>query len=244
MDVKVGYLKNECTMHEHKFYEIIVYTKGSGIFQTTDTRLPFSVGTVIVVPPGTPHESLSDEEFDRIFINGKFDWILKSKSLIALSANSDSDGLFLADLIYRNRYSKNEYLVALTNAFISYILQNAELDDKINEAIKTITKEITENFYDSDINLRAILNSSGYSEDYIRAMFKKSTGKTPVELLTEVRINHACLLIDMYKNSLALSEIAEKCGYTDYIYFSRRFKEIMGISPLKYRLSLAVRESN
>ncbi len=82
------------------------------------------------------------------------------------------------------------------------------------------------------------MNRSGYSEDYVRAMFKKSTGKTPIGLLTEMRINHACLLIDMYKKTLSLSEIAEKCGYTDYIYFSRRFKELVGVSPLKYQLSL------
>ncbi|MBQ3573155.1 MAG: AraC family transcriptional regulator, partial [Clostridia bacterium] len=26
----------------------------------------------------------------------------------------------------------------------------------------------------------------------------------------------------------------EKCGYTDYVYFSRRFKKIVGKSPQKY----------
>ena len=30
------------------------------------------------------------------------------------------------------------------------------------------------------------------------------------------------------------AEIAEKCGYTDYVYFSRRFKQITGISPREY----------
>ena len=156
MDIKVGYLKNECPMHEHKFYEIIVYTKGCGSFRTNETSLPFSVGTIVAVPPGTPHESLSDGEFDRIFINGNFDWILKDTSLISLSPNSDNDGLFFADLIYRNRFHKNDYLLALTNAFIGYILQNADIDDKMNETIKTIINEITERFYDSDINISAI----------------------------------------------------------------------------------------
>ncbi len=54
------------------------------------------------------------------------------------------------------------------------------------------------------------------------------------EISNEVRINNACFLIDTYKHLLSLSEIAEKCGYTDYIYFSRRFKQITKVSPRKY----------
>ena len=38
----------------------------------------------------------------------------------------------------------------------------------------------------------------------------------------------------MYRNSVPLGVISEKCGYTDYIYFSRRFKHIMGVSPSEY----------
>ena len=82
--------------------------------------------------------------------------------------------------------------------------------------------------------IAGFLQKSGYAEDYIRAQFKKFTGKTPTEFLTKIRIYHACYLIDAYKNTLSLAEIAEKCGYTDYVYFSRRFKHIMGISPREY----------
>lgn len=234
MDIKVGILKNKCHRHEHKFHEIIIYTQGCGELLANEAKIPFFRGTIAVLPPYTQHESLSNGEFERIFINGNFDWILSNSTPIILQGSSAADGLFMADLIYRNRYGKKEYLTALINAFISFILQNIDIDNRINSAIRNITNEITNKFHDSDINVSAILQASGYSEDYIRAEFKKATGKTPVELLTEARISHACLLIDMYKKSLSLTEIAEKCGYTDYVYFSRRFKEIMGISPRVY----------
>jgi AraC-like DNA-binding protein len=92
--------------------------------------------------------------------------------------------------------------------------------------------------------MRSLLTKSGYAEDYIRAKFREITGYTPVEFLTKVRISQACSLIDMYGNSLQLSEIAEKCGYTDYVYFSRRFKALTGISPREYLRSKKVLLTN
>ena len=40
---------------------------------------------------------------------------------------------------------------------------------------------------------------------------------------------------DIYQDNLSLSEIAEKCGYLDYVYFSKKFKSVMGLSPREYR---------
>jgi YesN/AraC family two-component response regulator len=44
-------------------------------------------------------------------------------------------------------------------------------------------------------------------------------------------------MIDLYGGVLNMSEIAEKCGYTDYVYFSRSFKEVKGLSPREYSTS-------
>ena len=137
-------------------------------------------------------------------------------------------------MIYTNRYSNHEYLTALINAFTHFLLQSIKMEDDIYIAINKIIETISSNFYDCNIKINALLKESGYAEDYIRAQFKKFTGKTPVEFLTVLRINHARYMIDLYKNSFPLAYIAEKCGYADYVYFSRKFKQVMGISPQKY----------
>lgn len=69
----------------------------------------------------------------------------------------------------------------------------------------------------------------------MRSCFKKITGKTPNEFLTEIRIKHACFLIEVYRSELSLSEISEQCGYLDYVYFSKKFKSVTGMSPREYR---------
>jgi len=45
-------------------------------------------------------------------------------------------------------------------------------------------------------------------------------------------------LIDLYRSTLSLQEIAERCGYTDYVYFSKKFKEVTGVSPRDYKKNL------
>ena len=234
MNLNVGILTGVCPVHEHKCHEIIIYTAGCGFFHADGFCFPFYPGAIMVVPPETPHYSVSDGDYERIYINGEFNWAFNLAQAAVMYDNKENEGIFLAKMIYRNRYKSTEYVISLLNAFISHIIQNIETDDKMDIAIKNIISELTARFYDCSLNVGQILNESGYAEDYIRAQFKKATGKTPVRFLTDTRISHACLLIEMYKSSLTLSEISEKCGFTDYVYFSRRFKEITGASPRKY----------
>lgn len=231
MNINVGFLDKERPKHKHKFYEILIYTDGSGVLSLNEVKVPFSPGTIVIIPPNTEHEAFSKDTVQRIFINGSFDWLLTNSDPVVLFGNSEGDGLLLADLIYRGRFENSDYIMSLVNALINYIFHNADVDDKMNMAVKSIANEISERFYDSELNPTEILAKSGYAEDYVRSEFKKIIGKSPTAFLTETRISHACLLIDMYKNSISLAKIAEKCGFTDYVYFSRCFKKITGMSP-------------
>lgn len=235
MSFLIDLIKEESPPHKHKNYEIIVYTKGNGTIHAAEKDIAVGPGKIIIVPPGIVHSSSkSGADFERIYINGELNQTFFLTSPTVVLDNSAKEGMLLAGMIYTNRYSDQEYVTALVNAFTHFLLQNIKLEDNIFLAIKNITEEISNNFYDCNINLNDLLKKSGYSEDYIRAQFKKTTGKTPTEFLTEIRINHACYLIDMYKNSFSLADVAERCGYSDYVYFSRRFKQMMGVSPLKY----------
>lgn len=221
--------------HKHKNYEVVVYANGNGYIIINDKKIETYSGRIIIIPPETIHSAvMTDENFERIYINGKFNHIFNITQPIFINDNASKDGLLLAKMIYNNRYSNHEYLSSLINAFEHFVLQNIKMDDYIFLAIKEIIETISNEYHNSDINLNYILNKSGYAEDYIRSQFKKITGKTPTEFLTKIRISQACYLIDTYKSSLSLSDISEKCGYTDYIYFSRRFKHIMGVSPKEY----------
>ena len=72
----------------------------------------------------------------------------------------------------------------------------------------------------------------GFSKKYFSAMFAKNMQINFTDYLTEIRIKHAVEILE--KNKLSVAELAEKCGYTDPLYFSKVFKKITGFSPSKY----------
>lgn len=233
MDCKIDMISGNTPIHKHDNYEIIVYVKGQGVFCTGE-NIDVSPGKIIVIPPRTEHSVRDADDLTRIFIDGPFQHIFSTDVPIIVTDSRDGEGLHLAEMIYRNRYAKTEYLTALINAFLYFLLEKLDAEDGIHLRIKKIIRDISENFHDSSIDLQEILKKSGYSVDYIRGQFRRIMGKTPTEFLTELRIHRACYLMDIYANIVSLSEIAEKCGFTDYVYFSRQFKQIMKVSPRQY----------
>ncbi len=221
--------------HTHNFWEIMLYLRGNGFLYTETGNLPFEPGTIIAVPPGIEHGSVSEQGFQNISVGGAFGYSLLGQEPLVIRDNELQDGKTLAELIYRNRNAATQYVEALTSAYVSFIAGEVQMKSAVNSAVQKIISEITENACDSGIVLSQILNQSGYSEDYIRQQFKRVTGAYPTRFLTGIRIGRARFLIDVYGKTWSLAEIAEKCGYTDYVYFSKRFKEVMGISPSEYK---------
>ena len=237
MNYFINYIREEIAPHKHKEYEIIVYINGNGTLHSCEKEFAASPGKIIIIPPETLHSSTSEGEFERIYIRGEFNQIFNLSYPTVILDNSEKEGTLLAKMIYSNRHSNTEYVASLCNSLAHFLLQSMKMDDEISLVVKDIIDTMSNSFYDSDFNIGHMLRQSGYAEDYIRSQIKKITGKTPTDFLTQIRISHACYMIDTYKNSLSLSEIAEKCGYTDYVYFSRRFKQLMKISPRKYMLA-------
>ena len=222
-------------LHSHMHYEIMYYTDGTGFLKTTDKAYPFTPGTIIIVPPSIEHGSVSQSGFKNTCVCHDFGWLFDFKFPISLCDNEIFEGKKLVELIFYNRFASNEYLDCLCKTYATFLNTIIEVDDIINSAVKEIINKISINANDSEFNVSTLLDSSRYSKDYIRSVFKKRTKKTPTEFLTSVRINNACHLIELYKNSLSLPEIAERSGFLDYSYFSKLFKKYIGETPIEFR---------
>lgn len=220
--------------HKHLHWEIMVYISGEGFLYTPQKSYPFKPGTMILVPPKTIHGSVSENGFKNISIGGKFEDIIVAKAPICAEDNEKKDGTAIAKIIYGNKFSKETFLNSLCASLLCFFTQNISFEDDAYFAVCKCMEKISENAFDTELNLQKILASSGYAEDYIRAKFKEYTGKTPTVFLTEIRIKRAKLLIEIYGKNMLLREIMTKCGFYDYAYFSKKFRQHCGISPREY----------
>ena len=84
-------------------------------------------------------------------------------------------------------------------------------------------------------SLDDVYKTFALSKDYIRRQFIKEKGISPLQFLNNTRIAFAQkLLLSKNVNNYKIYEIAEMCGFSDQLYFSRVFKKITGISPKEY----------
>lgn len=74
----------------------------------------------------------------------------------------------------------------------------------------------------------------GLNYTYLSFLFRKITGKSFRQALTERRIHEAKIYLKLHKN-LRIAHIAHLCGFADSNYFSLVFHRFTGFSPKEYR---------
>ena len=78
-------------------------------------------------------------------------------------------------------------------------------------------------------------HSTSSSSQYVLNAIKYiqfNVGQSPIDYLTEYRINEACKLLRA--GNLSIAEVAISVGFFDQFYFSRVFKRAKGVPPSKY----------
>lgn len=107
--------------------------------------------------------------------------------------------------------SLNGYIIPSLNKCVDYIKNN----------------------YDSKICLDDIASKANVSVSYMHKLFKKSFNKTPLEYLTEMRIQKAKYLL--VSTNMKIVDISEKTGFESTANFYIAFKAKVGMSPSSFR---------
>lgn len=96
------------------------------------------------------------------------------------------------------------------------------------EAVKQ-AKQYIDLHYAKNLSLAEISAAVSLSVSYFHALFTTVCGITPHEYLNERRISAARELL--CATSMSISEIAEKCGFSNQQYFGTVFKKHLGVTP-------------
>ena len=221
--------------HSHEHYEIAVTVSGNGSTYINGCEFPIKQGNIIIFPPGTRHSHKSQTGFSNIFVRK-----IKPPFTIenAVSYLDNTDMLVnLANMIYINYMQKEFNYEAINQKLLETLFEYIKrLRGKSSryEFVQKFKDIITENFSNPSFEIPTEAEKLGISFDYMRHCFKEETGMTPLEYLTQIRIEQA-------KNHLmnsfiySISEIAGICGFSDQYYFSKVFKKTTGVSPREFK---------
>lgn len=113
---------------------------------------------------------------------------------------------------------------------LAYRRESAE---EKNESLTVKICRYARQHYDMDLTTEHICQAFYCSRSQLSHTFKKETGVSFREYLTQVRLAHAKRLL-IY-SALNVTEISFSVGFRDANYFSSVFKKEEGASPLAYR---------
>ncbi len=104
---------------------------------------------------------------------------------------------------------------------------------KENEKIRQILAYVADHYGES-LTQSSAAEYFHFTPTYFSRYFKKCTGKTFVEYLTDYRLEVACQAL-MQHSGQSVNQIAMDCGFSDVRRLIVTFKEKFGMTPLQYR---------
>lgn len=229
------------------FVPVPPYPHGQVCFAGDNGEYQFGSETV-VIPPLIPHKiiDLNGVPFEGITV--AIDKPLLPLKGIDILGWCDEGGEFFRQTAEQAVYFFNDdsssgreaVLAALGNLLVSYILTFCPRT--YSPAVKALRKDIDSHFTDGTFSVDVAIRKLPLNGDYVRKLFKKEVGVTPHEYLTQYRLQRAKDILvsgvtNRYSN-YSVTQIAEACGFSDPLYFSRVFKKYYGVAPSHYLINV------
>ena len=250
----------EVPWHQHIEYELILFTEGEGNCFIGNYVGDFKTGDIFFLGANLPHtfqKAHKDLITSAVVIQFKEDFwgagfmnlpesrIIKQlfdRSMQGLKIKATCRQLLQPMIKALENLKGFERIIGLCDCLL-LIAQRQEFEPVSTQEIKEFNSknkeridkifQYTIDYFQDSINLSNVARSAGMSVPAFCSYFKKSTKKTYIDFLNEVRIGHACnQLIDTQKN---IESICFESGFNTLANFNKQFLKVKGVTPSRYR---------
>ncbi len=219
---------------------------GGGILYSGGRESYLRRGTAFFIPRNREYRLDFDEGstyFYISFFGRRGDEIIErtrfcsGESAVDLSDTADEITEFAIKAIKKVNYNN---LDILGESVLLYVLGQVVCTGGSSEdLLSNIISLTNEKFSSHSFSLSSLADMLGYDAKYISSYFKKNRGMGFSEYLRDLRIRHSIFLME--QGLVYIRNVAILSGFSDAMYYSRVFKEVMGVSPSSYikRLDLS-----
>lgn len=223
-----------------KYISMQLAFKGEAVLKTEGKEYKLTPGTLYVTFPYQKYEIADSNNFTFLYITFDGDAAIKLLNQFGI----DKDNAVYENFGHLTDFWMNSIrrvnpsnILVLTESVLLYTLSyvgqhRSELDGHSSRDFEGILEYIGNNFADPVLSVSKVADIFGFSGKYLSALFVKNMDMKFTEYLTKIRIEQAAKMLQTEK--IPVAELAAKCGYTDAFYFSRVFKNHMGVPPSQY----------
>lgn len=231
--------------------ELVFISRGSGKTEIGEDSYPFTAGDLIIFNRGCSHREYLDDVSEReiIFIGiGNLrlygqspDTVIPEKDFCIVHTDSYCDTVrtYMSQLVAEtegNQPLHEAIAEHLLKILLLFAVRLAAFDEgeTFNENTGYIAakKYFDEHFLEID-NLENVCKSLYINKYYLSHLFTQKAGVPPIKYLINKRLEYACNYLET--TDLNVAEVGKLSGYADPCYFSRIFKRVKGVTPLRYR---------
>jgi AraC-like DNA-binding protein len=235
-------------------YLLHYVVSGKGSYQVGDRSYELTGGDGFLIEPGRQCFYQADSEDPWTYLWMGFDGRLAAECVEHMGLGGDkvtfkcAHGRELRDIIFeilRNNHSTeaNDLLIqGLMYQFLSIMLRDSEVitheTSKDNSYVRKAIEYIQNN-YSSPIHVTDIAEYVNLNRGYLYTLFKSEVNMSPQQYLMTFRLTRAAELLNT--TDYSVESIAISCGYRDPAVFTKAFKRMHGLSPLKYRQNTSMK---
>ena len=225
---------------------LVLLTKGNIKYNFNDETLTAGAGDILIFPKGLTYSGVKFNgktnsfyvvDFDSNPLNNSYaDFPVPTVCHIKNYALIEKRFQKLLEIwesgVINNKLKSKAMLFNLLSDVLLDYAENVTPEKELSK-ISKITEYLNQNYSNSELCISKICEEFYLSESTLRRMFMKTFGLSPIEYITDIRINAAKNMI-LYDN-IPIGEVATKCGFSSLYYFSRIFKRRVGTPPSEYR---------
>lgn len=251
LTVKKRVLNQAFDAHWHDYFEIKLILSGNGTVTINGEQHSFKRGSLYLIMPANIHAFVPDSTIELYNVTLRESIIFDESIIRKLSGFSElffelnedefNSVYHILKLLESENTYENEYKTQITKNLLECLLLlliRKSSDTYISGDIYSTPVQIAISYmkthFREDITLEKIASILGFSAGYFSTLFSKSTGKTYVKYLNDLRLDYAKALLSYDKFSI--NEVYAMSGFKSYSNFLKAFKAKYGELPKQIKV--------